>query len=306
MTDFTEFRAFLAEQALAPKTIRTYINAIKHTLAKHAQDLTRMVTRHNLSNSSRHTYRAALVQWATFNEDEELFTALGSVSMKRRLTKITRGAKRRRKNVQPFSQEEVDAILAVIEEWRNDLERPVWLWAALSLMIKLGLRAGADLAWLEKQRVKDALKDGRVLVIVTKGSKERKLPIITVMDELQALRDIKSWKFLADLISPTARKGGSADAAYQVISRRLKDAAELAGIDPSTVHTHRFRHTAAHRLYNKCGDLLVVRDFLGHTSTETTVKYLRADRMDAIGGFLAGETKGKENDGQEGSGENGM
>jgi len=291
MSDLKQFQAFLEEQTLAKKTIKTYINSISRMLEKYPDNPTNMITRANLSNASRHTYKAALTQYATFTEDEELFASLNSVSMKRKLTKVTRGASKSNKAVQPFSLEEVDSILAVIDKWHDNFEHPPWLWASLSLMIKLGLRAGVDLAWMEKRRIQAALDDGRVLIIVTKGSKERKLPIITVMEELETLVALPKWKYLSDLISPTAKKGGGTDAAYQVISRKLKMAAKLAGIDPKGVHTHRFRHTAAHRLYNKCQDLLVVRDFLGHTSTETTMKYLRADRMDAIGAFLVPENK---------------
>ena len=294
INDLDKFTHFLEEQTLAKKTIRTYLSAIGRMLEKHPDEPTKMVTRANLSNASRHTYKAALTQWATFTEDEDLFASLSSVAMKRKLTKVARGASQRRKAVQPFSETEVDSILHIIDGWRNNLEQPPWLWAALSLMIKLGLRAGVDLAWMEKTRIKDALEDGRVLTIVTKGSKERKVPIITVIDELEELVELPKWKFLSDLISPSARKN-KADAAYQVISRKLKAIAELVDIDPATVHTHRFRHTAAHRLYNRSNDILMVRDFLGHTSTETTMKYLNADRMDAIGGFLSAE-EGKEDD----------
>jgi len=295
MDDLSKFTGFLEEQTLAKKTIRTYISAIGRMLEKHPDEPTKMITRANLSNASRHTYKAALTQWATFTEDEDLFASLNSVAMKRKLTKVARGANHRRKAVQPFSETEVDAILNVIYGWRNNLEQPPWLWASLSLMIKLGLRAGVDLAWLEKARIKAALDNGRVLTIVTKGSKERKLPTITVVDELEELAGIPKWKFLSDLISPSAHKN-KADAAYQVISRKLKVIAELVGIDPSAVHTHRFRHTAAHRLYNKSNDILIVRDFLGHTSTETTMKYLQADRMDAIASFLTAEDEEKDDD----------
>ena len=46
---------------------------------------------------------------------------------------------------------------------------------------------------------------------------------------------------------------------------------------PRTFGTHVLRHTRATDLYRKTGDLLVVKELLGHRSVASTLVYARAD-----------------------------
>ena len=58
------------------------------------------------------------------------------------------------------------------------------------------------------------------------------------------------------------------------IQYRLKQFAHLYGLDPDTVYPHSFRHRFAKNFLQRCGDIALLADILGHESIETTRIYL--------------------------------
>jgi len=285
-----DFQAHLAE-TLSSSTAMTYTAIIEHALRDHKDDLLDMLRRPDLSTSSRQTYRAAIRQWAEWRKDKKLLERLNSPELRRELKSAVREQHTRSKKryrVEPFSPAEEVAIQMVLDRWREECEADpnatlAWRWPAISMIFALGLRAGADLARLTRADVEAALENGVELSIATKGDRERSLPVVLVVDELRALKRLNKgkWKVLSEVISPGAMVG--LGAAYERIRRMVKVLAEEAGLDPAKVHPHRFRHSAAHRLYQATGDLLKVQRFLGHESLETTMSYLKAKRTAEIG-----------------------
>lgn len=65
---------------------------------------------------------------------------------------------------------------------------------------------------------------------------------------------------------------------------RAKQAAGLAD-DPSLV-LHCLRHSAATRLLRKCGNIKVVKEFLGHKSLKTTERYAKLTNDDLMAAVL--------------------
>ena len=59
------------------------------------------------------------------------------------------------------------------------------------------------------------------------------------------------------------------------ISGQLKKLAVKYGIDPAVVYPHSFRHRFAKSFIEKCGDISLLSDLLGHKNLETTRIYLR-------------------------------
>lgn len=59
------------------------------------------------------------------------------------------------------------------------------------------------------------------------------------------------------------------------IRRQLKKFAALYGIDEEVVYPHSFRHRFAKSFIERCGDISMLSDLLGHESIETTRIYLR-------------------------------
>lgn len=58
------------------------------------------------------------------------------------------------------------------------------------------------------------------------------------------------------------------------IREQLKAAALRHGLDPAVVHPHSFRHLFAKNFIEKCDDIVLLSDILGHESIETTRIYL--------------------------------
>lgn len=59
------------------------------------------------------------------------------------------------------------------------------------------------------------------------------------------------------------------------IRNQLKKMACRYGIDPNVVYPHSFRHRFAKNFIERCGDIALLSDLLGHESIETTRIYLR-------------------------------
>lgn len=59
------------------------------------------------------------------------------------------------------------------------------------------------------------------------------------------------------------------------IRSQLKSVAVCYGMTPEVVHPHSFRHRFAKSFIEKCGDISLLSDLLGHKNLETTRIYLR-------------------------------
>lgn len=59
------------------------------------------------------------------------------------------------------------------------------------------------------------------------------------------------------------------------IRNQLKNFAFRYHIDPEVMYPHSFRHRFAKNFIEKCGDIALLSDLLGHESIETTRIYLR-------------------------------
>lgn len=277
-----DFKNYLLEAGLEQKTRTTYLNAVVAALRESEDEPWRILTRSDLTQASKITYRAALKRWADFSDDEELSEFLESRKVKKLLTK--KGSKLG-KTIRPCTREQVDVMLGSLEEWKHTKDLHIDA-CCLSLFIKLGLRASVDLTWIQKSAVEEALENGRVLKIWTKGNRIRSLPISLVKEELETLASIDGWQTIADLLAPNASKETKHQAAYETVRRRLKFLAEQAGLNSKEIRPHMFRHSAADRLWRSTKDIFLVRDFLGHKDSQTTEKYLGADRTEEIGEAL--------------------
>lgn len=59
------------------------------------------------------------------------------------------------------------------------------------------------------------------------------------------------------------------------IASQLKKLAQRYGIDPTVVYPHSFRHRFAKSFLERCNDIALLADLMGHESIETTRIYLR-------------------------------
>ena len=107
--------------------------------------------------------------------------------------------------------------------------------------------------------------------IYSKGNKMRRVYIPRGL-----VRELQEWLaathrstgplFLNRFHSPISPSG---------IRAQFKVFAARYGLDPEVVYPHSFRHRFAKNFIEKCGDISLLSDLLGHESIETTRIYLR-------------------------------
>lgn len=107
--------------------------------------------------------------------------------------------------------------------------------------------------------------------IYSKGNKMRRVYIPGCL-----IRELQAWLtsacrstgalFLNRFNSPISPSG---------IRAQFKVFAARYGLDPEVMYPHSFRHRFAKNFIEKCGDISLLSDLLGHESIETTRIYLR-------------------------------
>lgn len=144
------------------------------------------------------------------------------------------------------------------------------------VVVILGLHTGlrrAELAALELGDVD--LADRSVFVRNGKGGRDRPVPLsreaAQVLGAYVASAGLRSGPLLRSLEDPNA--GISA----QTVGAIMSTLAYRAGVKVRAwdgVGTHSMRHTLATEVFAETGDLLVVRDLLGHANVATTQLYV--------------------------------
>lgn len=107
--------------------------------------------------------------------------------------------------------------------------------------------------------------------IYSKGNKQRRIYVPKKLQEdaarwLQATCRNKGCIFLNRYGNPITPGG---------IRSQLKHLASAYGMSPDVVYPHSFRHRFAKSFIEKCGDISLLSDLLGHKNLETTRIYLR-------------------------------
>ena len=125
-------------------------------------------------------------------------------------------------------------------------------------MLLLGAYAGlrrAEIAGIHSDDITDM-----GLIVKGKGRKVRRIPIHPILAE--ALVDVSGYAF-------RGRWGKSVTPNY------VADHLEAVLPDPWTAHS--LRHRFATQTYRACKDIRVVQQLLGHSSIQTTVRYVMVD-----------------------------
>lgn len=107
--------------------------------------------------------------------------------------------------------------------------------------------------------------------IYSKGNKVRRIYVPKALQKstltwLKSIQRDRGYIFLNRYGNPISPGG---------IRGQLKQMAVTYGMNPEVVHPHSFRHRFAKSFIERCGDLSLLSDLLGHKNLETTRIYLR-------------------------------
>ncbi len=136
-------------------------------------------------------------------------------------------------------------------------------------VIRFLAATGARVSELVKIKVEHVIEG--FIDIYTKGGKIRRIyiPKSLRVDTLKWLSEIKvdsGYIFLNRYGTLITTRG---------IAQQLKNYANKYGINPKVVYPHSFRHRFAKNFLEKCNDISLLADLMGHESIETTRIYLR-------------------------------
>ena len=117
--------------------------------------------------------------------------------------------------------------------------------------------------------------------ITGKGMKVRTVPILP-----ETAKNLKSYLVETHRLTPECyhlqlfvNRDGEAftrSGIRYILNKYAKMAHEVDNLIPESLNPHRMRHTKAMHLYDADGDLIDVRDFLGHADVKTTSIYARS------------------------------
>lgn len=179
-----------------------------------------------------------------------------------------------------MSVEEVDRLISQAEDEaakKSSERQGAHIQAArLQALLETLYATGMRVSELVSLPLNAAKTDGRFLMIIGKGNKERLVPLSdrakSAMKAYLKLRSSNEAKFADNpYLFPASGKEGHLT--RQVFARHLKDLAGRAGIAPERVSPHVLRHAFASHLLQNGADLRVVQQLLGHSDISTTQIY---------------------------------
>jgi integrase/recombinase XerD len=113
------------------------------------------------------------------------------------------------------------------------------------------------------------------LLIRGKGDKERVVPLAD-----EAAHAIRSY--LTQRVPTSSRRlfvsaRGGHPVHHRTIARMIRSVVRKAELQGRGISPHKFRHTFATQLIRRGVDVRTVQELLGHSSLQTTAKYLHSD-----------------------------
>lgn len=166
---------------------------------------------------------------------------------------VSKAGKLREDNIEPryLSVDEERRLYKSIDKFAPYL-RPI-----VTIALQTGMRRGEilNLKWTD-------IKDGYIQLLETKSGNSRNIPTsTTLLKALKSIPKVSEYVF----INPKTNKP------YTDIKKSWHKVLDKANIE--NFRFHDLRHTVATRMVEKGIDLLVVKDILGHTMIETTMRY---------------------------------
>ena len=159
-------------------------------------------------------------------------------------------------------------------------------------LFMLGVSTGGRISELLSLQIADVFQNGKPVSdllfeksIVKGGEVSRAVPVNA--DGRLAIDEIVDWHHQHYQntspdrpLFPSRHKSGTVPMHRQTAHDILKDAFIAAGLN-GKLATHSLRKSFAQRVYNKSGDIYLVKELLGHRNVSTTQSYLGVNYADA-------------------------
>lgn len=156
----------------------------------------------------------------------------------------------------------------------------------------IGVSTGGRISELLSLRIGDVYQNGTPVTdllfdrsIVKGGEVSRAVPVNT--DGTAAIEDLMYWHrdryntlHKSRPLFPSRQGKRPQPMSRRTAHNVLKSAFEVAGLN-GHLATHSLRKSFAQRLYDRCGDIFMVQEMLGHANVATTQKYLGVNYADA-------------------------
>ena len=185
------------------------------------------------------------------------------------------------KGTRPLTNEEIRKVRDAFEGTFAQRNRGLFM---------LGVSIGGRVSELLALTVGDVYQNDQPVTdfqfdrsIVKGGETSRTIPVNT--DGRAAIEEIIAWHrahfggIHPDVPLFPSRKGNT-PVQRQAIHKILNDVFVAAGLN-GKLATHTLRKTFAQRLYQKCGDIFLVRELLGHKNVVTTQAYIGINYVSA-------------------------
>lgn len=251
MNILESFQIYERSEGLAATTVRNR-NSILSTLAKSCDPLTasatdlRVFLGRNISAGSRRSYRGCLVAFYTWLAADGL--RADNPALKLPAVRAPKGEPR------PFTQAHVEAMLATGAYKRT------------RAMILLGCYQGFRVSQIAAVHGEDVDLMADTIRTVSKGGKERRMPLHPTVRELAKTMPRTDWWF-------PARRGAAGHVRPSSVSDLIRRAKARAGIVDPHLTAHSLRHMYATELSEAGVDILTVSKLMLHESVATTMVY---------------------------------
>lgn len=230
-------------------------------------ELTRERKNSASTRNSRLTAIQGFFRWLAMVEPQHLATCSRVLSIPKANMKL--------KEVQYLEREEVEALFAAIDRGTKQGRRN---YALLALMYNTGARVQEVL----DLKICDARLERPSLVkLVGKGDKERICVLwpetVEWIEEVCRDRGLGSDSTQYLFVNRHGQKMTRHGVGSLIRKAGEKAAASCPSLKAKTLHPHLFRHTAAMHMLQAGLDLTTIQSILGHSSSETTNRYAKAD-----------------------------
>ncbi len=248
-----DFESYLLKQNLSANTIRAYCNAVEQFYSKYQLLNSTQLMRYKVYLIEHYKPQTVNLRICALNS---YLNSIQRTELRMPIVKIQQ---------KPFLERVISEPDYIY--FKNCLRRDdqQYWYFVIRFLAATGARV-SELTQIKCEHIRIGYLD-----LYSKGGKLRRLYIPSSLrrEALIWLDDIKlssGFIFINKYGDKMSARG---------IANQLKHFASLYGIDPNVVYPHSFRHRFAKSFLERCNDIALLADLMGHESIETTRIYLR-------------------------------